>query len=155
LKVELTALGIQTQIQDYKVSKKIDDFGVVVEVDTDAIFDKENGYAVLLENTMQGNTKEPALITIPCANEDIEIDGYIGHNQGKVNFKSCRMEKSVKFENPIECIINKEINIFDYTPSTTETIQGEIEVRTHQEIKLLDLEYLEDGPRLDLIDLLS
>lgn len=127
MKVELTALGISTQIQDYKVSKKIDDFGVVIDIDTGAIFDKENGYAVLLENTMKGNTKEPALITIPCGEDDIEIDGYIGHNQGKINFKSCRMEKAVKFENPIECIINKEINIFDYTPSTTETIQGNLE----------------------------
>jgi hypothetical protein len=127
LKVELTSLGIQTQIQDYKVSKKIDDFGVVVDVDTDAIFDKENGYVVLLENTMQGNTKEPALITIPCGVDEIEINGYIGHNQGKVNFKSCRMEKAVKFENPIECIINKDINIFDYTPSETNTIQGNLE----------------------------
>ena len=127
MKVDLTALGISTQIQDYKISKKIDDFGVVIDIDTDAIFDKENGYAVLLENTMQGNTKEPTLITIPCGEDDIEIDGYIGHNQGKINFKSCRMEKAVKFENPIECIINKEINIFDYTPSTTETIQGNLE----------------------------
>lgn len=127
MKVELTALGISTQIQDYKVSKKIDDFGVVIDIDTDAIFDKENGYAVLLENTMQGNTKEPALITIPCGEDDIEIDGYIGHNQGKINFKSCRMGKAVKFENPIECIVNKEINIFDYTPSTTKTIQGNLE----------------------------
>lgn len=126
MKVELPSLGIQTQIQDYKINKKLDDFGVVIDIDTKAIFDKENGYAVLLENTLQGNTNEPATITIPCGADDVEIEGYIQHNEGKINFNECRMQKSVKFLNPIECIVNKEINIFDYTPSNTKTIQGEL-----------------------------
>lgn len=140
MKVELPSLGIQTQIQDYKINKKLDDFGVVIDIDTKAIFDKDNGYAVLLENTLQGNTNEPATITIPCGAEDVEIEGYIQHNEGKVNFNECRMEKAVKFDNPIECIVNKEINIFDYTPYETKTIQGEILYTYYNHAVLIDLE---------------
>jgi hypothetical protein len=126
LKVQLPSLGVETYIKDYTISKKIDDFGVVVELDTKAIFDRDNGYSLLLENTAQGNTKETATITINCGSEDVEIEGYVLHNEGKVNFKDCRMEKSIKFANPIECIIDKEINIFDYTPSNTQTVQGNL-----------------------------
>lgn len=126
MKVELTNLGIQSKVQDYTISKKLDDFGVVTEIDSKAKFDKDNGFETLLTQTSQGNTEEEALYTIECGEDDIEIDGYILHNEGSINFNDCYAEKTLKFKSPIECIKNKDINIFDYVPSDTVTIQGEL-----------------------------
>jgi len=131
LKVELINLGIQSKVQDYTISKKLDDFGVVTDIDSKAKFDKDNGFETLLEQTSQGNTEEEALYTVECGEDDIEIEGYILHNEGSVNFNDCYAEKTLKFKSPIECIKNKDINIFDYTPSDTQTVQGDLQKKPY------------------------
>lgn len=131
MKVELPNLGIQSKVQDYTISKKLDDFGVVTEIDSKAKFDKDNGFETLLEQTSQGNTEEDTLYTIECGDDDIEIDGYILHNEGSINFNDCYAEKTLKFKSPIECIKNKDINIFDYVPSDTQTVQGDLQKRPY------------------------
>ena len=157
MKVELPNLGIQSKVQDYTITKSFDDFGVVTEIDSKAKFDSENGFETLIEETFAGSTEEDCLLTIECGDDDIEIDALIQHNEGSINFNNCYVEKSIKFKSPIECIKNKDINIFDYVPRETKTIQGFIERRTHTEQKIVLLEYLDDEGeyRLDLVYLLS
>ena len=113
MKVELPNLGIQSKVQDYTITKSFDDFGVVTEIDSKAKFDSENGFETLLEETFAGNTEEDCLLIIECGDDDIEIDALIQHNEGSINFNNCYVEKSIKFKSPIECIKNKDINIFD------------------------------------------
>lgn len=127
MNIELTNLGIQSKVQDYTVTKKLDDFGVVTEIDSKAKFDSDNGFELLVTETMSGSTEEDALFTIECGDDDIEIDGMVLHNEGSFNFNHCYAEKSLKFRSPIECIKNKDINIFDYVPYSTQTIQGDLE----------------------------
>jgi hypothetical protein len=96
MKVELTSLGIQTQIQDYKVSKKIDDFGVVVDVDTDAIFDKELGISkeIITKRTNNGYGIGKVSAFYFINNDDREftdIDKFIEAYNEKFKFE---------FENP-------------------------------------------------------
>jgi len=131
MKVELTSLGHITTVQDYKLSKKIDDFGVVVSIDSDAKFDKDSGYLDLLKETMAGNTEEPAEFTVQCGEDEIIYDGYILHNEGSFNFKACYAEKKLKFKSVIECIKDITINIFDYTAAAIETVQGDLERETY------------------------
>lgn len=126
MNIELTNLGIQSKVQDYTVTKKLDDFGVVTEIDSKAKFDSDNGFELLVTETMSGSTEEDALFTIECGDDDIEIDGMVLHNEGSFNFNHCYAEKSLKFRSPIECIKNKDINIFDYVPNDTYTIQGDL-----------------------------
>ena len=131
MKVELPNLGIQSKVQDYTITKSFDDFGVVTEIDSKAKFDSENGFETLIEETFAGSTEEDVLLTIECGDDDIEIDALIKHNEGSINFNNCYVEKSIKFKSPIECIKNKDINIFDYVPYDTQTIQGDLQRDTH------------------------
>lgn len=131
MKVELPNLGIQSKVQDYTITKSFDDFGVVTEIDSKAKFDSENGFETLIEETFAGSTEEDVLLTIECGDDDIEIDALIKHNEGSINFNNCYVEKSIKFKSPIECIKNKDINIFDYVPYDTQTIQGDLQRATH------------------------
>ena len=140
MKVELPNLGIQSKVQDYTITKSFDDFGVVTEIDSKAKFDSGNGFETLLEETFAGSTDEDCLLTIECGDDDIEINGLIQHNEGSINFNNCYVEKSIKFKSPIECIKNKDINIFDYVPYETVTIQGEIRYAYHSTGVLIDLE---------------
>jgi hypothetical protein len=140
MKVELPNLGIQSKVQDYTITKSFDDFGVVTEIDSKAKFDSENGFETLIEETFAGSTEEDVLLTIECGDDDIEIDGYILHNEGSINFNNCYAEKTLKFKSPIECIKNKDINIFDYVPYETVTIQGTILYTYYNHSVLIDLE---------------
>lgn len=124
--VSLTSLGHTTKVKDYKLNKKLDDFGVVLSIDSEAKF-KNPANSELLEMTSRGLTDEPATFTVNCADETITYDGFIYHNEGKFNLKHCYAEKPLRFKTVYDCIKNLTINIFDYTPLPISTVQGTLE----------------------------
>lgn len=126
INVELTDLGYNSKVQDYKLSKTLDEFGVVVEVDSNVKFENPAN-ATLLELTGKGFTEEPAIITVNCGGEEITYDAFIYHNEGKFNLKHCYAEKPIKFKSVYDCIKDLTINIFDYTPIGLSTIQGDLQ----------------------------
>lgn len=124
--VNVIGLGLETKVKDYKLSKKFDDFGVIISIDAEAKFDKD-GFETLLHKTYEGATEEPTDITIHCGSDEVSFDGFIGHNEGSYNTRHCIATKPLRFYNVYECLKNQVVNIFDYTQNTTSTIQGEIE----------------------------
>ena len=123
--VNVIGLGLETKVKDYKLSKKFDDFGVIISIDAEAKFDKD-GFETLLHKTYEGATEEPTDITIHCGSDEVSFDGFIGHNEGSYNTRHCIATKPLRFYNVYECLKNQVVNIFDYTQNTTSTIQGKL-----------------------------
>jgi hypothetical protein len=114
-----------TYLQDYKLSKKFSDFGIVQEVDTESRWEGD-AFKFLLDNTMAGNNEEEVQLSRFCGDDEILYDGFILHNQGTFNLNRCIANKDINFKSIIDCIKNETYNIFDQTPTTIDTIQGTI-----------------------------
>jgi hypothetical protein len=129
IKFELPELGMETIIESYSISKKRKEIAVLTEISTKARFENPD-YDTLFRETVEGNTTEPALVTIFCGQEFEEFEATIRHNEGTFLHKACIAEKDVKIINPFECIKDNEINIFDYPADTIQTQLGAIERMT-------------------------
>ena len=126
IKVTLTILGHETHIDEYRLSKTVDDFGVVTSIDSEAKFENPASDE-LLRLTAEGYTEEPAELELICGADTITYDAFIGHNEGKYNIKHCYALKPIRFKPVYDCIKNPTVNIFDYTPSPISTIQGDLQ----------------------------
>lgn len=125
MKVELTNLS-NNYLNDFKLKKAIDNGFIKETIDTTLIYlDADHKY--LTESATKGDDKEIGTLTQICGEDTFTKDIILKHNEGKFNLKECVTEKKITFANPLDCTANKEINIFDYSGSTTETIQGELE----------------------------
>ncbi len=61
---------------------------------------------------------------------------HIKHNEGKFDLKNCTASKTLNFSGKLECVINKQINIFDYEATVTNSTQGTLqrELYTNSEL---------------------
>jgi len=111
------------------LKKEIDNGFVKETVNTDLIYLKDDA-RYLTESAINGDDKETGTISKECGLLTFEKDIFIKHNEGKFDLKNCSAEKKITFANPLDCVASKEINIFDYAGGTTETIQGDSEIKT-------------------------
>ncbi len=133
MKVTINNLGHEAFLQNYTITKKSDDIAQISEIDTEAIFDGD-GFRELLTYTNEGAGKEPVLLETYCGDDIISYNGYIRHNEGKYNILACKASKNVFFDHPLECIKDRTFNIFDYTPTTTETVLGNVIRETYENV---------------------
>lgn len=126
MKVTLTNLT-ENNLQNYDLTKKVQDNYIVEEIKSDMIFSEKTDFDYLLRAAVNAEDKETGDITFNCGNTEYVKQAFIKHNEGTFNLRECKAEKNIKLVNTLDCIINNEINIFDYTPGTAKTIQGTLE----------------------------
>jgi hypothetical protein len=129
LKVTLTNIS-DNYLNDYVLKKEIDNGFVKESVNTDLFYFKDDA-KYLTESAIKGDDKETGTISKECGLLTFEKDIFIKHNEGKFNLKNCSAEKKLTFVNPLDCVANGEINIFDYKGGDLESIQGDIERKTY------------------------
>ena len=78
----------------------------------------------MVEAAVSGFDKETGTITYMCGETEFEKDVFISHTEGKFNLLQCKTEKKISLVNPLDCITSKKVNIFDYAPTKTNTLQG-------------------------------
>lgn len=114
----------------YTLRKSIDNTFVKEEIDTSILFTGDD-HTLLLNERIKGSTQESGYLEYDCEGETYEKDCYIKHNEGDFDLKKCQTAKKVYFGNPLDCMIEQEINIFDYAASDTNTVQGTLERLLH------------------------
>lgn len=110
------------QIGEYTFKKSVNDNMIIEEVEADLLLQNEEAKAVI-EKTIQGESRTDANVVINCG-VDIIKQGYLSYNEGKLDLQGCRATKKIYLNNSIDCVADGTINIFDYTPQTTKTVQG-------------------------------
>jgi hypothetical protein len=125
VKVVLSNLS-DNYLQSFVLRKKVDNSFLVSEIETDLIYDNKDDFRTLIEASLKGEDKETGTLTVDCDGV-IEKDIHIKHSEGKYNLKQNIASKKLYLSSALDCLINEEINIFDYTGSPTKTIQGAID----------------------------
>ena len=146
MKVTLSNLG-EEFLQNYKLVKKIDNNFINETIEGDVIFDGEkHGY--LVEAAINGFEIETGNVSEQCKELTFTKAVKLSHKDGSFDFKKCRTTKQIKFNSPLDCVAEGEVNIFDYTASETESIQGVLDTDSYSQIVYAFLEY--DGDQLNL-----
>lgn len=133
--IELTNLGISQTVGDYKLAKELDGNRIKRTIDTVVGFHGDD-YGLLLEQTLTGKGLDQATVTEQCGADDITISCNILHNEGKIKHRSCIYEKKVFIKDPLTCLKDLEVNIFDYSAKTIGSLQGTLEKYRHVASKL-------------------
>jgi hypothetical protein len=143
LKIELTNIGSE-YLQNYTLSKKVENRYIVEGLEAEIKIIDRAKYDYLLASTKRGDDRETGQIIVQCGNEDFEKDVFIKHNEGKFDLRNCIATKGPQLVNVLDCVADREINIFDYPQSSTNTLQGTIETFVYSESKLVVIEFNDD-----------
>lgn len=130
MKVSLSNLT-DNNLQSFELSKKVKDNFIIEEINSDLKYFEKTDFDYLLRSSIQGEDKETGNITFHCDNTEYQKGAFIKHNEGTFDLRKCTVQKELKLQNTMDCIIQNEINIFDYTPGQTKTIQGVVETRQY------------------------
>lgn len=149
--VEIDSLGISQPIEDYSLVKELDANKIKRSFNADVRF-KDAAYSLLLEQTLSGKGVENATATENCAADTVTIDCNILHNEGVIHHRSCQYSKKIFIKDPLTCIKDLEVNIFDYPTKTINSIQGTQLTYTYY---LKKLKYLPEETLPDLNELLA
>lgn len=110
-------------LQNWTLSKEIDNTFIKESIDAKIICTNED-HKYLVEAAVSGFDKETGQITYMCADTEFAKDVFVTHSEGKFNLLKCFTEKKIFLANPLDCITNKKVNIFDYAPTKTNSLQG-------------------------------
>lgn len=124
--VEIDSLGISQPIEDYSLVKELDANKIKRSFNADVRF-KDAAYSLLLEQTLSGKGVENATATENCGADTVTIDCNILHNEGVIHHRSCQYSKKIFIKDPLTCINDLEVNIFDYPATTVGSLQGTLE----------------------------
>lgn len=131
-------------VNEFKLKKFITNFFIKEEIEAEIIYDKDD-YKYLLESTTIADDKETGDMSIQCGEDMFQRMVYLKHNEGKFDFKNCLAYKKVSFMEKLDCLVNRQINIFDYTASVTSTVNGEIQRESYSNSVLIYVgEYLQE-----------
>lgn len=125
MKAEIVGFTEKT-LAEYKFTKEIDGPFIKEKINTEISF-LDTEYATLLAKTVQGEDREAGIVSKACGENLFSKDVYIKHNEGEFDMQLCEFNKKITFTNPLDCLIKKEINIFDYTSTLSKPTQGAIE----------------------------
>lgn len=135
--MQLVIPGFSTKtLAEYKLSKEVDGPFIKESVSSDISF-YDDEYATLLAKMAQGENLESGNVIKACGTNSFSKNIFIKHNQGEFSTKNCEFVKKIAFSNPLDCLIEKEINIFDYERTTIRPSQGQIVRQTHSNSKLV------------------
>jgi len=130
LKLTLTNLKVN-YLQSFTLKKQISNRFIAESIDNELIYDDKEDFDYLLQSSVKGDDKEEGTIETQCETEVFTKDVFLKHNDGKFNLRGCIAFKQIQLKNILDCVINETINIFDYEPSPTKTIQGSIDKAAH------------------------
>lgn len=136
-------------LQRYTLSKKVVDGYKIDEINSEIIYQNED-HDYLVTAAVQGLENETGTIEKECGEDTFTRNVVLRHSQGIFDLKSCVTKKQLYFENDLDCIANKTINIFDYSPVETKTIQGELQRITEARTYYKRLDNVEFAGRLTL-----
>jgi len=144
LKIDLTNIGSE-YIQNFNLTKKVENRYIVEGMEAEMKIIDRAKYDYLLASTKRGDDRETGQIIVQCGSEDFEKDVFIKHNEGKFDLRNCIATKGPQLANVLDCVADKEINIFDYPQSQTKTLQGDIERKFEQSVKIAFIERQDNG----------
>jgi hypothetical protein len=135
--MEITISGLTPKtLKEYKFNKQVDGPFIKETINTEIdFFDDE--YATLLAKMSIGETREDGIASKACGENQFSKMVYIKHNEGSFDMAQCSFTKKITFSNPLDCLIKREINIFDYEPLTLNPTQGQLVRLLHSNSKLV------------------
>ena len=110
-------------LQKWTLQKEIDNTFIKQTINASIICQNED-HKYMVEAAVSGFDKETGTITYMCGETEFEKEVFISHTEGKFNLLQCKTEKKITLSNPLDCITSKKVNIFDYAPTKTNTLQG-------------------------------
>ena len=113
-------------IDKFTLRKSIDNTYAKTEIQAEVIYSGAD-FQTLLTKAATAQGEDTGTITDYCEIEEIEKDILIKHNEGIYDMKRCEAKKKIVFANPLDCIAQSEVNIFDYPSGMTTTFQGELQ----------------------------
>jgi hypothetical protein len=135
LKIDLTNIGSE-YIQNFNLTKKVENRYIVEGMEAEMKIIDRAKYDYLLASTKRGDDRETGQIIVQCGSEDFEKEVFIKHNEGKFDLRNCIATKGPQLSNVLDCVVDKDINIFDYEQSATNTLQGELNRLIYGDSKL-------------------
>lgn len=125
-------------IDKFTLRKSIDNTYAKTEIQAEVIYSGAD-FETLLTKVATAQGEDTGTITDYCEIDEIEKDILIKHNEGVYDMKRCEAKKKIVFANPLDCIAQSEVNIFDYPSGTTATIPGELQRDSLGNVKTLNL----------------
>lgn len=151
MRIDIDSLGISQKLDDYTLVKELDQNRIKRSFNADARF-RDADYSTLLEQTISGKGVEDATAVEMCGEDEISIQCNIMHNEGTIIHRSCLYSKKIFIKDPLTCIKDLEVNIFDYTPKKINSIQG---TKLSYKYHIKGLKYINQDTLPDLNELLA
>ena len=115
----------------FTLKREIDNGFIIEKLGTKVDYYKED-HRFLMERWTQGDDRNAGTIEIECGDQVLEKNVYIKHNEGSFDLRQCKTTKELTLENALDCVVRKTINIFDYTATETNSIQGTVRRVTYE-----------------------
>ena len=143
-------------LQSYKLTKKIDNGFKVDSIDGEAIYEGDD-HKYLVIAACNAYDQETGTISKMCGDLEFEKSIVIKHSEGTFDLQRCMTTKKVQIANELDCVTEKTINIFDYTATETNTIQGDQVRRSYHynEVLRYESDLTDSNPRKSLSDVLA
>lgn len=126
MKIEIPNIS-DKYLGEYTLSKEIDNSFIVDTIEGDTLYsDADHRY--LCELAIFGEDKSVGTATRECGDQTFTKNIFIKHNEGSFDLRKCETTKKITFENVLDCIVNKEINIFDYPRTDTNTFDSTVTI---------------------------
>ncbi len=135
MKIEFSNLNTQ-YATEYKLKKVVKEVFISEEIETEVVYEKDD-FKYLIEASSIGDDKEVGMIGIQCGNNTFMRMAVMKHNEGSFDLKKCIAKKKINFNGKLDCLINNQINIFNYEADTTQTVQGTIQRQTYTKSELI------------------
>ena len=135
MKVSLSNLT-HKHVTEYKLKKSVSNSFLKNDIETTVIYTGSD-YEYLLNSTSIGDDKESGTIEVNCGGTTYTKAAILKHTEGKLDLNKCKFEKNITFENQLDCLLNNEINIFDYPVSETSTVVGDIQRESYFKTELI------------------
>jgi len=130
MKLDVSNIGIN-YLGEFKLTKSIKNNFIIEKMESDVLL-LNSDHKYMVEKAVQGEDKETGTIQKDCGVGSFDRDVFIKHNEGGFELRKCETNKTISIVNVLDCISNKNINIFDYVATDTNTIQGTVERITFQ-----------------------
>jgi len=129
VKIEISNISTQ-YLGEFTLTKEVDNNFIVDKIDSKVLY-QDADHKYLVERAVTGDDSDFGTIEEECGVLTFTKNVHVKHNEGDFDLIKCETNKTIIFDNVLDCIANKTINIFDYTRVDTNTIQGgEIERET-------------------------
>lgn len=153
IKLTVGSLG-EKYMQEYTLTKKIENRFKTDSIEGNIIYQGDQ-HVYLVNAASQSMDQDEGVFSSMCGDVEWTRDAKVKHTKGTFDLQFCMTTKKPEFINDLDCVVDKEVNIFDYTKTNTKTIQGVLDREYGYQEVLIVRDPLEISPKLTLNDVLN